>query len=357
MDSNFFITPQESVKTALKRLDLSAEKTLFVIDPATTLLGTISDGDIRRALLKGFDLLSPIGEIYHRDPTYVSATSYSLERVQKIMLERRISIVPIVNGHKQVVDMISWADAFGEHPPALPTEERLEIPVVVMAGGKGTRLAPFTSVLPKPLIPIGEKTVLELIMEEFQRYYSGEFYFTLNYKGEMIEAYFNSKDPSLPINYVWEKEFLGTAGSLKLLEGQLHSTFVLSNADIIVKTDYRNVLAFHKEKDADLTLLTSLQHHTLPYGIVEYKNGGEITGIREKPEYSYNIITGVYMMEPTVLSFIPEGQFFHMTHLIDTLMAAGKKVVIYPLNTHDYTDLGQWSHYQEAVQRLTFPTP
>jgi NDP-sugar pyrophosphorylase family protein len=168
----------------------------------------------------------------------------------------------------------------------------------------------------------------------------------------MIKAYFDSIERDYSIGYIWEKEFLGTAGGLAYLKDALNETFIVSNCDIIVKADYADVIRFHKKNNASLTILSSIQHITIPYGVIEYRNGGKVSSITEKPEFSFTVNTGVYIVEPECLKLIRTDGVFHMTNLIESLLRAGKTVLTYPVNNKDYIDIGQWDEYQKNVNAL-----
>jgi len=225
--------------------------------------------------------------------------------------------------------------------------------VVIMAGGKGTRLNPFSKIFPKPLIPIGEKPVIEIIIDEFRKQGISEYFLTLNYKGKMVEAYFDNTEKDYKVEYIWEDDFLGTAGSLRLLEGKIGDTFIVSNCDVMVKADFGEVLNLHKEQNASLTILSSIQYYEIPYGITKFKKGGEVTDIIEKPEYAFTINTGVYILNRESLQFIPPKSHFNMTDLIKTLIKDNRKVSTYLVNENDYIDIGQWEDYKKAVDRLS----
>jgi len=168
----------------------------------------------------------------------------------------------------------------------------------------------------------------------------------------MIKAYFDGIEKEYSVSYVMEDDFYGTAGSLTLVEGSINSTFIVSNCDIIVKADYGEVMNFHRENGSVLTVLSSIQHHTFPYGVVEFANGGQVTKIKEKPEYSFPVNTGVYILEPECFSYIPKSTFFNMTDLIETLIEKDKKVMMYPVNEKDFIDIGQWDEYRKSVNEL-----
>lgn len=345
-----FIFHDISVKDALKKLDLCAAKVLLVVDAEKRLLGALSDGDIRRHLLKGGGLETTISEIYNTKPV-VSYTE-DKEIIKKLLLEKVIDLLPIIDTNNKVINVVGWEDVFSEKKRQNHNGRQLNIPAVIMAGGRGTRLKPFTNVLPKPLIPIGEKTVLELLIDNLFQFGIKDYYFTVNFRGEMIKAYFDSIPKFYSVSYIWEKEFYGTAGSLALIP-DLNTTFIVSNCDIIVKADYIDIFQFHKKNKAFLTVVSSIQHHSIPYGVIEYNEGGIVTRIKEKPEFSFPINTGVYFLEPETLRYIPENTVFHMTHLIEALIKDKKKVITYFVNEKDYIDIGQWEEYKENVALLS----
>ncbi|AEJ18674.1 sugar phosphate nucleotidyltransferase [Gracilinema caldarium] len=340
------------IKDALKLIDSNSEGLLFVVDNKNKLIGALSDGDIRRALISGKSLVDTIDDIYNKNPFYIFNDEYNEEYVKEVMVKNRYEVVPIINSSFFIEAYVTWDDL-------LSTDEykkqwkKLNIPVVIMAGGKGTRMAPFTNVLPKPLIPIGNKTILELIIQEFLKHNILLYYFTINYKGEMIRAYFEGIEKNYEIKYLKEDDFYGTAGSLKLLPSELKGPIIVSNCDIMVKADYADVIKFHTETNASLTILSSIQHHTIPYGVIKYKEGGIVTEIEEKPEYSMCVNTGVYVVNAECLSLIPDKKVFHMTDLIEVLMKNGKKVVAYPINENEFIDIGQWDEYRKVVQKIS----
>ena len=347
------IEPDLTVKEALKRLDESSHRVLFVTDSDSLLMGALSDGDIRRSLLAGVGLDEKIHGSYNKNPLTVSHTEPFMAKCRDLFLKSKVLLIPLVDSEGRLKGAVSWDQAF-ENSDTVNAKQKgqIDIPVVVMAGGKGTRLAPFTNVLPKPLIPVGDKTILELIVDSFRENGVSRYYFTVNYRGEMIKAYFDTIARDYMVNYVWEKEFLGTAGCLRYLREAMKETFIVSNCDIIVKADYSDVLRFHKQSKSLLTVVSSIQHVKVPYGVIEFQEGGRVTSMQEKPEFSLSINTGVYFLEPECIDFIPENTFFHMTHLMEAIMASGGIVSTYPVNEKDYLDIGQWEEYRKSVSQL-----
>ena len=211
----FLITPQTSVKQAMRRMAEIGEKGLFVIDASGKLVGSLSDGDIRRYILKGKGLNEKVKDVYNPNPRFIHE-GYDIEKVKRLMLDKRIESVPVVDHQGKVKDMLVWGEVFDGKLPK--HKEPLNTPIVIMAGGKGTRLDPFTRILPKPLIPIGDKPVIELIMDKFNAHGICKFYVSINHKARMIKSYFEESGSKYVIKYIEEKEPLGTAGSLQLWE-------------------------------------------------------------------------------------------------------------------------------------------
>jgi len=350
---DIFIREDANVKDALKALDRCGKKVLIVVDDQKRMLGAITDGDVRRHILKGHGLDDGIKKVYNKKAVFIKEQEFSMESVRKIMLKKQIELVPIIDQSQKVVDYISWEKAFADAGGERPVQRQaLGLPVVIMAGGKGTRLEPFSKIFPKPLIPVGEKPIVEIIIGEFKRQGINTFYLTLNYKGEMVKSYFDYVEKDYEIRYVWENDFLGTASSLKLIDHMIEDVFIVSNCDVIVDADMREVLDYHKKQGAVLTVLSSIRHHKVPYGVVDFKEGGIINNIIEKPEYSFMINTGVYVMNKETLQLIPQKERYDMTDLIRDLIKNGQKVVTYPVNENAYIDVGQWEEYKQAKERL-----
>lgn len=352
MLDKLLIKPDITIAEALKRFNISGEKVLLVTREKK-LEGVITDGDIRRAVLSGSSIEDSITGVFNTKPGYLLASEFNLETARKRLLQDKIDLLPVVNDNHEVVDYLSWSMAFSEADVFSRPMESINMPVVIMAGGKGTRLEPVTTIIPKPLIPVGSKTIVEHIMDRFTGNGVNEFYFTLNYLGEMIKAYLNSVDRENTLNYVFEKDFYGTAGSLKLMIDNMPETFIVSNCDILVNVDYSKVCRFHKDNNAYLTMLSAFQRHSIPYGVIDFMENGVVTRIDEKPEKTVVINTGVYVVNSECLKYIPDGKMFHMTDLIDALMKDGKKVCTYPVNEDDYIDIGQWDEYRKAVKQFT----
>lgn len=352
IQKDIFIDEAASVKDALKKLDKTAEKVLLVVDAEKRLLGTITDGDIRRYILDGNGLESNIKEVYNNKPIYIKRRDFLIDKIKNIFIKNKIELLPILDKDGRVIDFTTWSEIFSDSETPVSMKSKINIPVVIMAGGKGTRLDPFSKIFPKPLIPIGDKAIIQIIIDEFRKQGGTEYYLTLNHKGDMIKSYFDSVKKDYKIEYVWEKYFLGTAGALKLLEKKISSLFIVSNCDVLVKANFEEVINFHKEHEAFLTILSSIQHYKIPYGVIKIKKDGIVVEISEKPEYTFTINTGVYILNKKSLRFISKKSYFDMTDLIKSLITNNKRVVMYPVNEKDYIDIGGWEEYKKAIEKL-----
>ena len=343
----FLIKYNLSIKDALARLNETAKKILFVVNDSNQLIGSLSDGDIRRWILKGNDLTGTVGSVCNMKPIY-SYKDVDVEEVKKVMVSRRIECIPIVNDEKEVIDILFWDTIFGDK--YLKIKPKLNIPVIIMAGGKGTRLDPFTRILPKPLIPIGNKAVLEVILDSFSEYSIKEFYLIVNYKSEMIKSYFDNIPHRYNLHYVKEKRFLGTAGGLKLLPDDIGESFFVSNCDIMIKEDYNKVYQFHQDRKNDITIVAAMENFKVPYGVIKIKNGGEMESIREKPEYDFLVSTGMYIINKKIIDEIPDNQPYNMTDLIRKAKENKGKISVYPISQGSWHDIGQWERYKESIR-------
>jgi len=313
-------------------------------------LGTLSDGDLRRAILNGSDMNDSIQNIFQTKPTVLFEGAYNLKEAKKLFTKKRFDIIPIVNKLDELVDILLWSDIIinGEKVQ----KEILAVPVVIMAGGKGTRMEPFTKILPKPLIPIHDKPIIEHIIERFTDIGCSNIHLTVNYKSKILKAYFEELKPKYDVLFVDEKDPLGTAGSLRYLRGNYKKPFFVTNCDIIIKADYFSLYEFHIKNKFDITLVASAKEYIIPYGTCKLNGDGQLSHINEKPKYNFLINTGLYVLNPDMLELIPKNKFYHITHLIEDAKNQSKKVGVFPIDDDDWIDIGQWTEYKQAVERL-----
>ncbi len=346
---DLLIYSDTTLKESMQRLNQTSEKILFVADDNDRLLGTVTDGDIRRGLINGLNFNDNIENVMFGNFAFISYDEANKKKKAKtLMLEKVIEQIPILDKNMRVIDVILWTDIFGEEK-ALESKLFFTNPVVIMAGGKGTRLDPFTKILPKPLIPIGEKPIIEIIMEKFYKQGFQNFIFTLNYKKEYIKMFLRENNFPYKTDWVEEDDFMGTAGSLSLLRDKINEPFFVLNCDIILSADYIDIIKWHKENNNLMTLIGCHKEVKVPYGILELDDG-ILKSFVEKPNYDVIINTGVYILEPEIIDMIPDNKFINMNTLIEVVSKKGK-VSVYPI--HDgWMDVGQWEEYKNCLREI-----
>lgn len=328
---------EENIKIAeaIKKLDEAGKKILLVTKDMK-LTGIITDGDVRRWVLRKGSFEEKVCNLMHRNPKVVGPGE--TQKAKRMMLELQIEAVPVIDENNIPLDIIFLRDII---EPSQQEYGQIDIPVVIMAGGKGTRLYPYTNILPKPLIPIGTDTILERIIESFRKNGNEEFWLVLNYKKNLIKAYLDEKDKPYRIHYKEEENYYGTCGGLSLLEDEISDTFFVSNCDVLLDIDYAKLLDFHCTNQNEITVVTSLKHIQIPYGVVELGKEGEIEQLSEKPMLNYNVNTGIYVVEASVIKDIPRHQVFHMTDLMNKLLKEKRKIGAYPITDHCWQDMGE----------------
>ena len=336
-----------TIVAAIKQMDAEKHK-LLIVKENDAFFGLLSIGDIQRAIIKGVDMNAPVSDIL-RPNVKVASVHDDRRELEETVKERKMEFMPIIDDDKNLVDVIFWEDLFGTK--AIHRSEDFDLPVIIMAGGQGSRLRPLTNVLPKPLIPIGEQTIMEDIMDRFVECGCHDFYVSVNYKAETIKRYFdNVGKPQYHISYFQEDKPLGTAGSLHLLKGKIDKTFFVSNCDIIIDEDYGEILKYHRENRNEITVVAAIKNMSIPYGTLETKEEGLLSEIREKPEFTFKINTGMYILEPHLIKEIPENEFYHITYLIEKLAQEGRRVGVYPINDGSWTDVGNWDEYLKYIK-------
>lgn len=349
MKKELVIHPTATVKEAMEALDLTAEKVLLVVDEKMKLLGTLTDGDIRRFILKENNLKGEIVTAYNVHPVFIYEENLSDNNIKNLLVLNKVNLVPIVDTNFILVDYITADNIFKDNS-LINGKEKLDAPVVIMAGGKGTRLDFFTMILPKPLIPIKEKPIINHIIDHFREYEMNEFYITVNYKAQILKAYFKEYESAYKLSLITEKKPLGTAGSLRYLKNKFNCPFFLTNCDIIINANYFDIYEFHKKNNYDITLVASVKHFKLPYGTCILNGNGHLDYINEKPESSYLVNTGMYVINPGIIESIPEDTHFHMTHLIEKIKKENKHIGVYPISEQAWIDVGQWAEYKNAIE-------
>lgn len=344
----YICTTKCSVAQAMAKIDRNVKGILFVVEDENKLIGTVTDGDIRRWLIKTADMNAAVEKLMNKTPKVLFQANR--EHAYAFMKEKIINAVPIVDAKQQILDII-----FATEKKQIQKAEKKSLrgtPVIVMAGGKGTRLYPYTKILPKPLIPIGDVPILEHILNRFAQYDIDAFYLTVNYKKGMIKSYFAETDAPYKLHYVEEDKPLGTAGSIKLIHQTFVEPVVVTNCDILIDADYADIVSYHKQSGNVLTIVSALKNVEIPYGVIHAKEQGVITSMEEKPKLSYFVNSGMYIVNPEMLREIPDDTFFHMTDLVNKLMDKGLQVGMYPVSEDSFLDMGEFEEMRRMEEKL-----
>ncbi len=337
------VTEETSLRDGLSLLNETGLQILLIADSEGRLTGMLTDGDVRRSLLRDISLDVALSEIMNRAFTTLSDDQAHL--ANDLIRRAHFNQVPILDADGKLIDLM-----VGSGVSARESEKR-GIPVVVMAGGKGTRLSPLTRIVPKPLMPVGEQTMLEKIMESFATHGFSDFRVIVNYKRELIRSYFAEVGSPYELEFLDEDQPLGTAGGLTLLKGKVDGTFILTNCDIVAELQYSGLIDWHRDHRAHLTILGVRKRVDIPYGVIKVDENSLVTEIEEKPFSHHVIVSGVYVVDPAVLEIVPEGQPLGMDGLIRLLIDSGMRVTCYPIET-GWFDMGQFEEYRNLLKHF-----
>lgn len=340
-----FITPDSSIRDAIRQLDQTAKKILMVTDNGK-LTGVVTDGDVRRWILKNKDISMPVNLIMNPNPIVINKEE--TDQAPVIMKLKRIDALPVLGDNQEVMDVLFFHE--------LPNQKRYKAkknhtPVIIMAGGKGSRLYPYTKIIPKPLIPVGDTPIVERIMNQLKTYGFYDFYLTVNYRKELIKAYFN-EDDRYQLHFIEENTPLGTAGSLTLLKDRFNGSFFVTNCDILIDINYSKLLAYHKSCNNQLTLVTAMKNYEIPYGVITLDEKESVFSLKEKPKYELLVSTGFYVLETDILKYIPKDSCFDMPDLIRICLDHKEKIGAYPVMDSTWMDMGEFSEMKKMAEKM-----
>ena len=344
VDINKYIGEKNlTISEAMRKIDINALGVLFIVDENGALLSCITDGDIRRYLLDGGLVSDMATDAANHHPK----VARDINEAKKLYHVKNWVAIPIVDKNGKLVDVF-----VGGANSKKKSHGALEMPIVINAGGKGSRLDPFTKILPKPLIPIGDKPIIELIMKEYQSYKCDDFHVIVNYKKELIKAYFMDCEEEYNITWYNEEKPLGTGGGLSLLRGKLNETFFFANCDTLLVADYEKMLNFHKENGNVITMICAYKSISIPYGVVDIGVNGFIEDMKEKPEMSVLTNTGIYIVEPEVIDDIEDNVEVGFPDIVEREKVKGNKVAAFPISENDWMDMGHLPELEKMRMKL-----
>lgn len=337
----------QSILQALKCIDNASLQIALVVDADMRLVGTVTDGDVRRGILAGVKLDEPVTRVMNKTPFTMPAATTRAEAIQ-VMTVRKYHHLPIVDSEGKLV-RLEWLDALLQQemqdaPAPFAAED---IAVVLMLGGQGTRLMPLTEKLPKPMLPVGDRPLLETIVRNFKEQGFRKFFFSVNYKAEVIEAHFGDGSAfGVDITYLHENTRMGTAGALTLLPEGPKGPLIVMNGDILTNNNFHQLINFHRQNKAHATMCVREYQQQVPYGIVQTV-GTKLASIIEKPSHSYFVNAGIYVIGPEALSILPPGQYFDMPQFFEALGAQGYESAVFPIREY-WLDVGRLDDLEQA---------
>ncbi|MCP2043673.1 sugar phosphate nucleotidyltransferase [Pontibacter sp. HSC-36F09] len=329
------------IRPALSQLnELAADAILFVVDEEEKLLGSLTDGDVRRGFLSGLTLEDVVDKFLQPNPKFLQKGAYTVEDVIYYR-EHNFKVIPVLCREGKIVNVIN----FRFHKSYLPVD------AVLMAGGRGERLRPHTDTVPKPLLKVGEKPIAEHNLDRLVAYGIDDYWISVKYLGEQIEEYFgDGNNKNIKIQYIWEDEPLGTIGAVSKIEDFEHDYVLITNSDLLTNLDYENFFLYFTNQKADLAVVTIPYQVNVPYAVLETLDG-DIKSFKEKPTYTYYSNGGIYLVKKTVLEYLPKGAFYNATDLMEKLIQEGKKVVSYPLAGY-WLDIGKPEDFEKAQKDI-----
>lgn len=348
MLTNILVDECVSIREAINTMDKAGIGLCVCVNSDKEVVGVFTDGDFRRVVLNNTSLEEKIGTVANKDFIYVNQDYTEIE-IKEIFEKSVVQHVPVIE-NKRLIGLITEEDFFGIKRTKR-TNQNLNIPVVIMAGGKGTRMDPFTRILPKALIPIENKPICKKIMDDMHQYGIQDFYLSVYEKSKMIRAYFQDAGLDYKLNYIEESMPLGTAGGIKPLQNVDYDNIFVTNCDIFFTCNYESIFNFHIEQNNDLTLVASMKNYQVPYGVCELTTNGNLSKINEKPEYNMLVNTGLYVLKTRALELIPDNTYFDMTDFISSLTTNNHKVGVFPISDSEWTDVGQWDKYQSYLNQ------
>ncbi len=336
---DFCIYEDDSVRKAMSCIDKLQMGSSVIINRGGTLVGTVSDGDIRRGFLNGISIDAAVKEIMNINPVFFNPDFTEVE-AETSFIKNHIKLIPVIDvSNRLVVGVLSYN--IYKYPPIT------DHAVVLMVGGEGARLAPLTDEIPKPLLKVGGKPILQIILERLSLYGFQNIFLCTRYRGDAIKEFCGDGTRfGLNINYISEEQKLGTIGAVKYLEGKLHKPFILMNGDLLTLLNYKNILDFHLDNKSDLTVGSKEFKYSVPYGVL-HTDGIKINSIVEKPIFSYRINAGIYVLNPSLLEIIPKDKYFDITDLMSKMFEMQARITAFPIEEY-WLDIGQHQDYKQA---------
>lgn len=336
------ITKDENIRNALKKLDaLASDAILFVVDESQRLVGSLTDGDLRRGFIKGLGFDDDILHFIQPNPAFIRESENAIHKLEDYR-KRNFKIIPVLNSYNQIVDIVN----FRTRTTIIPAD------AVLMAGGEGKRLRPLTEKTPKPLLKIGEKPIIEYNIDRLAQVGIQNIHISINYLGEQLESYFgNGEAKNLKIKYIKEDKPLGTIGSILLADEFQHEDILVMNSDLLTNIDFTDFYKTFIAADADMAVAATSYNIDVPYAVLEVDATQRVRSLKEKPRYTYFSNAGIYLLKKNVLNLIPQNTFFDITDLMEKVLEMDKTIVAFPINGY-WLDIGKHEDFAKAQEDI-----
>ena len=340
---DYMIDSSKSVADAMVQLEQAGRKILFVA-PDDKVCGVVTDGDIRRYLLAGSDIHAPVMQAAAKNP--ITLNGYNEAAARKLLAEKDIPCVPMIDRFGKLHALVFAKETIHRET------EPINTPVIVMAGGLGTRLKPYTEILPKPLIPVGNITITEQILNRFKKFGCYDFYLVVNHKRNLIKSYFSEVDNGANLVFVDEDKPLGTGGGLSFFKGKFDGPVLVTYCDSVIEADYGEILERHIQQGNVFTMVCARKTVSIPYGVIEMSESHELTSLLEKPSYEFLTNTGLYVVSPQFIDMVPDDTFTPITDIVQQCKDKGLRVGVYTIDDECFVDIGQLEDLESVEQKL-----
>lgn len=344
----YIVNENTSIYKTIKLINKNENKTLLVVKKDFTFKGTITDGDVRRALINGINIKSKVKGIYNNNPHFFYVDKINLKIANKEFEKNKYDIIPIISKNKKLKDILEKKNI---HRSAKIKKKLKNCSIIITAGGKGTRLSPFTKVLPKPLVPINGKPILERIIEKFREFNITKFYLTTHYKSRIIEAYLKETYLAPFVEIVYEKKPLGTIGSLSNLKKLKSKFLIITTCDTLINIDYKKFLDSHlKDKNA-ITIAAAKYKYSIPYGVCDISKNNQLINLIEKPKYFYLMNSGLYIFNKKLLNLMQDNRYIDFDKFLKKIQTKNHKVGVFKINSANVQDFGKWNDFEKSIKK------
>ena len=339
----FIVSKNSTIYNAIKLINKNTLKTLLVVEKNYIFIGTITDGDIRRALLKGVNIKSKLNNIYNQKSKFFFRNKIYKGEVKNLFTRNNYDLIPVLSKKREIVDILH-KNKISSNKKNIKKKLTNSI-VVITAGGKGTRLSPFTKILPKPLVPINGKPILEIIIEKFKQFKIDKFFLTTHFKSRIIEAYLKETYLAPFVKIVYEKKPLGTIGSLSNLKKIKAKNIIVTTCDTLINIDYTKFLDLHIKNKNDITIAAAKHDYSIPYGVCKIDKHNKLIDLVEKPKYSYLMNTGMYIFDKKILNLMQENRYMDFDKFLKRVQIKDYRIGVFKINSNKVQDFGKWNDF------------